>query len=61
MAYLLDNLRIETGGTDERAEEGLEAALEIQVVGDGKDDRAGEGEEEGTETLRALGALQLLT
>ena len=61
MAYLLDNLRIETGGTDERAAEGLEAALEIQVVGDGKDDRAGEGEEEGTETLQALGALQLLT
>ena len=55
MAGLLDNLNIETGGTDEEVAEGLEAALGMEVEGDGKDDGASEGEEEDGGTLRALG------
>ena len=38
---LLNNLKIETAGTEEEAAESLEAALQIEVYGDG------EGEDEG--------------
>ena len=61
VAGLLNNLTIETGGTEEEVAEGLEAALEMEVVGDGEDDGEGEGEEESDGTLRALGALDFLT
>ena len=44
----LNNLNIETAGTEEEAEEQLEAALEMEVV------ETGEGEEEGDRTRRAL-------
>ena len=57
MACLLNNLKIETAGTEEEATEGLEAALAMEVEGD----REREGEEEGGGTQRALGALEFLT
>ena len=41
---LLNNLNIEMGETEEEAAEDLEAALEMEVDGEGKDDRLGEGE-----------------
>ena len=56
----LDNLTIETAGTEEEAAEVLEATLETQemeVEGDG----GSEGEEGGGGTQRALEALELLT
>ena len=60
MAGLLHNLNIETAGTQEEAEEGLEAALETQemeIEGDGRS----KGEEGGGGTQRALEALEFLT
>ena len=53
----LDNLTIETTGTQEEAEEGMAAALGMEV----EVDRGSEGEEGGGGTLRALGALEFLT
>ena len=53
----LDNLRIETAVTEEEAEEGLEAALGMEI----EVDRGSEGEEEGGGTQRALEALEFLT
>ena len=50
----LNNLRIETAISEVEAEEGLEAALGMEVEGR-------EGEEEGGGTLRALKALEFLT
>ena len=47
----LNNLTIEMEGTKEEAAEGLEAALEMEVFGDGEDYGAGEDEEEGVGTL----------
>ena len=41
VAELINNLTIETAGTEEEAEEGLAAALEMEVEGD----RVSEGEE----------------
>ena len=55
---ILHNLTIETGGTDEEATEGLEAALRMEVDGDDKDEGVGEGGEEGAGNLRALGDLE---
>ena len=48
----LNNLRIETAGTEDEAAEGLAASLEMEV----EEDRGSKGEEEGEETTRALGA-----
>ena len=53
MAGLLNNLSIETAGTEEEAAEGLKAALAMEVEGD----RGSEGEEEGGGTQRSLEAL----
>ena len=53
----LNSLRIETAVTEAEAEEGLEAALGMEVEGD----RGSEGEEEGGGNLRALEALDFLT
>ena len=61
MAGLLNNLSIETEGTEEEVVEVIEAALGMEVDRNGKDDGAGEGKEEGKVTLRALGALEFLT
>ena len=55
VAGLLNNLNIETGGTEEEAAEGLEATLEMEVEGDGQYEGASEGKEEADGTLRALG------
>ena len=52
----LHNLRIETAISEVEAEEGLEAALGMEVEGD----RGSEGKEEGGGTLRALEALEFL-
>ena len=52
MAARLNNLSIETAGTEEEAAEGLEAALEMKVEGD----RGSEGEEEGGGTQRGTGS-----
>ena len=60
MAVGFHNLTIETAGTEEEAEEGLEASLETQemdVEGDGGRD----GEEGDRGTQRALEALEFLT
>ena len=57
VAAEMGNLTIETAGTEEEAEENLEAALEIEV----KEDRGCEGEEEGGGTQRTLGAPEFLT
>ena len=57
VAGLINNLRIETAGTEEEAEEGLAAALDMEVEVDMKS----EGEEEGGGTQRALEALEFLT
>ena len=56
---LLNNLTIETAGMEEDSEEGLEAALGMEVARDGKEE--GEGEEWGDGAPRALGALEFLT
>ena len=61
IADTLNNLSIETGGLEEEAAEGLEAALGMEVDGGGKNDRGGEGEGEGDGTIRALGYLEFLT
>ena len=53
----INNLSIETAGTEEEAEEGLVAALEIEV----EEDRGRKGEEEGGGTQRALGAFEFVT
>ena len=57
MAALLNNLTIETTGTEEEVAEHLEAALGMNVEEDG----GSEGEEGGEGTQRALGALEFLT
>ena len=61
VAGLLNNLNIETGGTEEKAAEGLEVALGMEVDGDDKDDGARKGAEDGDATIRALGAIVFLT
>ena len=61
MAGLLNILNIETRGTAEEAEEGLEAEIGVEVEVDGEDDGEGEGDEEGDGTSRALGDLEFLT
>ena len=43
MSGLLNNLNIETGGTEGVAAEGLEAALDMEVDGGGENDGAGGG------------------
>ena len=55
----INNLTIETEGTEEEAVDGLAASLEMEV----EEDMGSEGdeEEEGGGTHRALGALELLT
>ena len=53
----LDNLRIETAGMQEEAEEGLEAALGMEVEAE----RESEGEEGGGGNQRALVSLEFLT
>ena len=58
----LNNLNIETGGTEEEAAEGLGAALgrasqDMEV----EEDRGSEVEDEGGDTQQALGALEFLT
>ena len=57
MAVGFNNLRIETAGSEEEAEEGLAAALEMEV----EVDRVSEGEEGGGGTQRELEALEFLT
>ena len=57
MAGLLNNLTIETAGTEEEAAELLEEALGMEV----KETGEGEGEKGVEGTQRALGALELLT
>ena len=57
MSGLIDNLKIETAGTEEEAEEGLASALEMEV----EVDRDLDGEEGGGGTQRALEALEFLT
>ena len=57
VAGLLDNLTIETAGTEEEAAVGIEAALAMEVEGD----RESEGDEDGGGTQRALGDLEFLT
>ena len=53
MAARLNNLSIETAGTEEEAAEGLVSALGMEA----EEDRESDGEEEGGGTQRALGAL----
>ena len=53
----LINLNIETVGTKEDSAEQLEEALGMEV----EEDQGSEGKEGGGGTLRALGALELLT
>ena len=57
MAARLNNLSIETTGTEEEAAEGLAASLEMTVEGD----RGSKGEEEGGGTQRAQVDLEFLT
>ena len=57
VAGLLNNLNIETAGTEEEASEGLTEALRMEVEEEG----ASEGEEEGGGTLQALRSLEFLT
>ena len=58
----LSNINIETAGTDEKAAEGLEAALGVALQEmEVEEDRGTKGEEYGGVTQRALGALELLT
>ena len=57
MEVILHNLTIEMRGTEEETEEGLEAALRMDIDGDDKDEGVGEGKEEGEGNLRALEAL----
>ena len=53
----LNNLRIETAGTEEEAADGLMAALGMEV----EEDRDSEGKEGGDGTQGALGDLDFLT
>ena len=53
----INNLRIETAGTEEEAAEHFEAALGMEVEAE----RRSKGEDEGGGTQRALGALEFLT
>ena len=53
----MHNLNIETAATGEEAEEGLAAALGMEV----EEDRGSEGEEGGGGTQQALEALEFLT
>ena len=53
----INNLRIETAGTEEEAAEGLEAALGMEVEAGG----GSEGKEGGDGTPRELRALEFLT
>ena len=57
MAGLLTNLRIDTAGTEEEAEEGMAWALRMESV----EDEGSEGEERDRGTPRALEALEFLT
>ena len=52
----LNNLTIETAGTEEEAADGLKAALGMEV----EEDRDSEGEEGGEGTQRALVSLELI-
>ena len=53
----INNLSIETAGTEEEVSEGLAAVLEMEIT----EDRGSEGEEEGGGTQRALEAFEFLT
>ena len=55
MATALNNITVETAGTQEEAAEQLEAVLEMEV------EKTGKGEEEGEGNQRALEALEFLT
>ena len=57
MAGLINNLTIETAGTEEEAAEGLAAALEMEM----EEDRVREVGDEGGGAQTALGALEFLT
>ena len=57
MEAQLNNLIIETVGTEEEEAEGLAATLKIEV----EEDKGSEVEEEGWGDQRALGALEFLT
>ena len=57
VARLLNNLNIETAGTEEEGAEGLAESLRMEVQEEG----VSEGEEGGGGTLRALKALEFLT
>ena len=54
---VINNLTIETAGTEEEAAEQMMSALEMEM----EEDRGIEVKEVGDETQRALGALELLT
>ena len=60
MAGLLNNSNMETGGTEEEAEEGIEAALGMEVGGEGDGGGASQGKEEGDGNPRALGFIESL-
>ena len=55
--YGINNLTVETAGTEDEAAEQLMAALEMEV----EEDRGSEVEERGDGTQRALGSLEFLT
>ena len=55
----LNNLTIETAGTEEEATEGLEAALQMDIDEEGEVDCEGEEEDDGTQG--ELGALKFFT
>ena len=59
MAVGIENLSIETAGTEEEAAERLEAALGMEINKDGEGEC--EGEKWGEGTQRTLGDLYLLT
>ena len=61
VAGLLNNLIIEMAWTEEEAAEGLDSALDMEVVGDGEKYWADKGKEEGKGTLLALLDLEFLT
>ena len=57
VAAVMGNLNIDMAGTEEEGAEGITEALDMEV----EKDRGIEGEEEGGETQRELGALEFLT
>ena len=57
MAAEMENLSIETAGTEEEAVQGLASALGMYI----EEDRGSKGEEGGDGTQRALEALEFLT